>query len=85
MMQPGLSQQRGGAQVGPGTGRGPMGGGGPMQASMMTREKPKNFRKTMRTFLKYLNPYRLSLVVVFIFAMASTAFMKINTTTNERR
>jgi len=75
MMQPGLSQQRGGAQVGPGTGRGPMGGGGPMQASMMTREKPKNFRKTMRTFLKYLNPYRLSLVVVFIFAMASTAFM----------
>ncbi|MEK7354037.1 MAG: ABC transporter ATP-binding protein [Chloroflexota bacterium] len=52
-----------------------MGGGGPMAAAMMVREKPKSFRKTMKTFLKYLKPYRLSLVMVLIFAMASTAFM----------
>ena len=52
-----------------------MGGGGPMAATMMAREKPKSFRKTMRTFLNYLKPYRLSLVVVFIFAIASTVFM----------
>ncbi len=52
-----------------------MGGGGPMAATMMAREKPKNFRKTMRTFLKYLKPYRISLVVVLVFAIASTAFM----------
>ena len=59
----------------PGMGGGPIGRGGPMAATMMAREKPKNFRKTMKTFLKYLKPYRLSLVVVLIFAIASTVFM----------
>ncbi len=64
-------------------GRGPMGrgpmrggpmGGGPMGAAMMVGEKPKSFRKTMRTFLKYLKPYRISLIIVLLFAIASTAF-----------
>lgn len=58
--------------------RGPMGGGpgghGPM-GGMMSVEKPKSFRKTMRTFLQYLKPYRVQLVIVFIFAIVSTAFM----------
>ncbi len=79
MTQQGFAQQRGGGAPGglgqPGQ-RGPMGGGGgPMSAAMMVREKPKNFRKTMKTFLKYLKPYRLSLVMVLIFSIASTAFM----------
>ena len=51
--------------------RGPMGGGHP---GMMTVEKPKSFRKTMRTFLRYLRPYRASLIIVLVFAIASTAF-----------
>ena len=61
-------------------GGGPMGGGpgpgghGPMGAAMMA-EKPKNFRKTMRTFLKYLASYKLHLIIVFVFSVASTAFM----------
>ena len=78
MTQPGFAQQRGGgAPAGPvqGPQRGPMGGGGPMGAAMMVREKPKNFRKTMKTFLKYLQPYRLSLLIALIFSIASTAFM----------
>ena len=57
---------------GPGRG-GPM-GGGPMGA-MRGGEKPKSFRKAMRTFLKYLAPYRISLALVLVFAIASTVFM----------
>jgi ATP-binding cassette subfamily B protein len=60
-------------QGGPG-GRGPM-GGGPAHMAMMGMEKPKSFRKTLRTFLKYLQPYRLQLALVLIFAIASTVFM----------
>jgi ATP-binding cassette subfamily B protein len=40
----------------------------------MGGEKPKSFRKAMGTFLKYLAPYRVSLVLVLIFAIASTVF-----------
>jgi ATP-binding cassette subfamily B protein len=47
--------------------------GGPMGA-MRGGEKPKSFRKAMKTFLKYLAPYRVSLVLVLIFAIASTIF-----------
>jgi len=57
-------------------GRGPMGhgpmGGGP--GGMPVFEKPKSFKKTLQTFLGYLKPYRLSLVFVLIFAIASTVF-----------
>ncbi len=79
MNQPNQSQQRGSSGTGPmgrgPMGRGPMGGGhGPMGAAMSIGEKPKSFRKTMRTFLKYLKPYRIHLIIVFVFAIASTAF-----------
>jgi len=47
--------------------------GGPMGA-MRGGEKPKSFRKAMKTFLKYLAPYRVSLALVLIFAIASTIF-----------
>ena len=50
------------------------GRGGPMGAAMGSGEKPKSFRKAMGTFLKYLAPYRVSLVLVLIFAIASTVF-----------
>ncbi len=59
--------------LGPGRG-GPM-GGGPMRGGMGSGEKPKSFRKAMQTFLKYLSPYRVSLILVLIFAIASTVFM----------
>jgi ATP-binding cassette subfamily B multidrug efflux pump len=61
---------------GPG-GRGPGGGpmGGPMHATMMSGEKPRDFRKTLRTFLKYLGPYKLQLIAVLVFAIVSTVFM----------
>jgi ATP-binding cassette, subfamily B, multidrug efflux pump len=64
-----------------GPGRGPSGGrsgGGPMGgghgAAMMPGDKPKSFKKTSITFLKYLKPYRFQLIVVLTFAIASTAF-----------
>ncbi|MDO8472553.1 MAG: ABC transporter ATP-binding protein [Dehalococcoidia bacterium] len=45
-----------------------------MGHGMVAGGKPKSFRKTMRTFLQYLKPYRISLIFVFIFAIASTVF-----------
>jgi ATP-binding cassette subfamily B protein len=56
------SQQR---QGGPGH-RGP--------AGMMPGEKAKNFGKTMQQLLRYLKNYRWKLIVVFVFAVASTIF-----------
>lgn len=53
-------------------GRGPM-GGGPMGA-MGKGEKAKDFKKTMKTLMSYLKPYRVSLIIVMIFAVASSAF-----------
>ena len=64
-----------------GPGRGGMGGpgrGGPMggpMGGMGSGEKPKSFKKAMGTFIKYLAPYRVSLALVLIFAIASTVFM----------
>lgn len=52
--------------------RGMMGGG---HAAMMKAEKPKNFKATMKRLVSYLGKYRLTLVFVFIFAVASTIFM----------
>ncbi|MCI8371955.1 MAG: ABC transporter ATP-binding protein [Lachnospiraceae bacterium] len=51
--------------------RGPMGhGGGPMGGG----EKPKHFKKTMRQLLNYVGRYKIALVFVTIFAIASTCF-----------
>ncbi len=49
--------------------RGPM-GGGPM--AMMPGDKARDFRGTMRKLIEYLDAYRLQVIVVFIFAIAST-------------
>ncbi len=49
-------------------GRGPRGG------RMMPGEKPKSFRKTLSTFLTYLKPFRISLIIVLVFAIASATF-----------
>jgi ATP-binding cassette subfamily B multidrug efflux pump len=63
------SKQRPGGQ-----GFGPGGGSGGPHAGIMAIEKPKSFGKTMRTFMKYLAPYRVQIIFVFIFAIASTVF-----------
>ena len=54
--------------------RGPM-GGGPMGGMMRGGEKPRNFKATMAKLLQYLSEYKVSIIVVLIFAVASTVFM----------
>lgn len=81
MTGPNFAQRPGGMGPGP-MGRGPMPGGpmgrgpmggGPMGGGMVF-EKPKSFKKTLQTFLKYLKPYRISLILVLVFAIAGTVF-----------
>jgi ATP-binding cassette subfamily B multidrug efflux pump len=77
MRQQNGAQRMGSPGIGGGPGRGGSFGGGPGRGPMgmaIMGEKPKSFKKTMRTFLKYLKPYRLSLVIVLVFAIASTVF-----------
>ena len=55
----------------------PMGGPfgrGPGGGMMGPAEKAKDFKGTMRTFLQYLQPYRVAIMTVFIFAIGSTVF-----------
>ncbi|TFG83231.1 MAG: ABC transporter ATP-binding protein [Spirochaetales bacterium] len=60
----------------PAMGRRPMGRGGmghgPM--AMMKGEKAKDFKGTIRKLVTYMGTYRLRIVVVFLFAIASTVF-----------
>lgn len=49
--------------------RGP--GGGPM--AMMKGEKARDFKGTMSKLIKYLRVYRVSIIIVFIFAIVSAA------------
>ncbi len=60
------------ASGGPMRGRGPMGRGGPM--AMMKGERARDFRGTMVKLIAYLGSYRMAIVVVMIFAIASTVF-----------
>lgn len=53
--------------------RGAMGGHGPM-AGAMPGEKPKDFKGTFKKLAKYLAAYRLSILLVLVFAAASTIF-----------
>ena len=56
---------------------GPPGGGGPMggrHGPMMTSEKPKNFKDTMKTLLKYLKPFRVPIILTLLFSVAGTVF-----------
>src|SRR6266542_1924417 len=65
-----MMQQRPGQQQ-----RGPMGGPmghGPMGA-MMPGAKARDFKGTMRKLIEYLGAYRLPILIVLIFAIASTA------------
>ena len=56
---------------GPGMRRGPM-GGGPM-AAMMKGDKAQDFKGTMSKLIAYLGRYKVMVIVVFVFAIASTA------------
>jgi ATP-binding cassette subfamily B protein len=59
-----------------GPGRGPMGGpgpGGPM-AMMMKGVKAKDLKGTLKKLALYLKPFKILLVIVFIFAIISTIF-----------
>jgi ATP-binding cassette subfamily B multidrug efflux pump len=47
---------------------------GPKFGPDFSLEKPKDFRKTFNKLLDYLRVYRLSLLVVLIFAVASSSF-----------
>ncbi len=63
-----------GGTAGPmgGRGRGPMGHGGPM--AMMKGEKPRDFKGTMKKLIQYLGSYKISILIVMLFAIASTVF-----------
>ena len=51
-----------------------MGGGhGPM--AMMKGEKARDFKGTMRQLLQYLGAYKIGILIVILFAVASTTFM----------
>jgi ATP-binding cassette subfamily B multidrug efflux pump len=53
---------------------GPM-GGGPMGGMMRQAEKPVHFKATMLKLIRYLSVYKVSIFVVFAFAIISTVFM----------
>jgi ATP-binding cassette subfamily B multidrug efflux pump len=52
--------------------RGPMGRGGPM--AMMKGDKARDFKGTLRKLIQYLGSYRIAILIVMIFAVASTVF-----------
>ena len=52
--------------------RGPM-GGGPMHGPMMAGAKAQDFMGTMKKLVAYLGKYRTAIIIVFVFAIASTA------------
>ena len=51
-----------------------LGGGHPSQAARMGLDKPMDFKGTIRKVWNYLAPFRVHLIVVAIFAIASTLF-----------
>ena len=64
------SDRMAGPRPGRGRGRGPMGHG---PGAMMEGEKARDFRGTMAKLVQYLGRYRLMVMVVMVFAIASTA------------
>jgi ATP-binding cassette subfamily B protein len=65
-----LNMRRGGSQFS----RGPINGShGPMGMGM-GGEKARNFKKTIRTLIQYLKPYRVSIIMSIALSMLSTAF-----------
>lgn len=59
------------ASHGPGRGRGPMGHRGPM--AMMKGDTARDFKGTMAKLVEYLGKYRVTVLIVLVFAVASTA------------
>lgn len=55
-------------------GKGPIGFGGPMGGAMQGGAKAKDFKGSSKKLLNYLKPYRLSIIIVLIFAIGSAAF-----------
>ncbi|MGG7059733.1 ABC transporter ATP-binding protein [Clostridium nigeriense] len=55
-------------------GKGPMGFGGPMGGAVHGGAKAKDFKGSSKKLLNYLKPYRLSIIIVLIFAIGSAAF-----------
>ena len=56
-------------------GQGPMGAGrGPMGGFGMPVQKAKNFKKSLKRLIGYLKPNKTRLLIVIIFAIASTSF-----------
>jgi len=51
---------------------GPMGHGGPM--AMMKGDKARDFKGTMIKLIQYLGSYRVTIMIVMLFAVASTIF-----------
>jgi ABC-type multidrug transport system fused ATPase/permease subunit len=54
--------------------QGPRRGGGPMGGFGMPVQKAKNFKGTLKRLIRYLKPHRINLIIVLIFAIASTIF-----------
>jgi ATP-binding cassette subfamily B multidrug efflux pump len=50
-----------------------MRGGGHMGRGRIDDKKARNFRGTMKKLLKYMSKYKRSFIIVFVFAIASTA------------
>ncbi len=56
--------------------RGPMGGHGPMGGGpMMAGAKAKDFKGSMKKLLRYMAQYKFRILLVMLFAVASTVFM----------
>jgi len=53
--------------------RGPMGGGPMGHGPMMAVAKAQDFKGTMKKLIAYLGKYRATIMIVFVFAIASTA------------
>lgn len=65
------SKSFGGSGQRPG-GKGHMGFG--PRGIQMQGEKPRDFKKTLKKFIQYIGKYKAQVIVVMIFAVASTAF-----------
>ncbi|MBN1162022.1 MAG: ABC transporter ATP-binding protein [Dehalococcoidales bacterium] len=62
----------GGPPPGGGPGRGGPGPG--RHGPMMAVDKPKDFKKTLKTLLAYLKPYRYAIILTLILSVAGTVF-----------
>jgi ATP-binding cassette, subfamily B, multidrug efflux pump len=76
-MPMGGGRPMGGGPPGGGPPGGRPGGGGPMMGRhgpMVTGEKAKNFKSTMKTLLTYLRPYRVAIILTLLLSTAGTVF-----------